>query len=85
MSAQLEDLPNIGPKVAAALAAVGIADADALRRIGAVEAYRCMRQHSRHWNLMCLYALQAGLLGMDVFAMPEELKARLRQELETPI
>ena len=36
---ELESLPNIGPELARALRAAGIADSDALRRIGAIEAW----------------------------------------------
>ncbi len=84
MTTPLEALPNVGPKVAAALCAIGIDTAEALRTVGAVDAYRRLRQQEgSRWNLMCLYALQAGLLGMHVFDMPDDLKARLRAELDT--
>ena len=54
-------LPNLGPASMAMLARAGIASLDALRALGAVEAYRRVRQQNPHASLNLLWALEGAL------------------------
>lgn len=72
---RLEDLPNVGPKLAAALRAAGIPDAEALAEVGGVEAWRRV-----HPTFDCLHSLQA--LAGAVRGVPKSsLDAATRAEL----
>ena len=72
----------IGPKTDARLAAIGIHDADALRGLGAVEAFRRLKAaHPGDTSLNALWAMQAFLMGIRWTEIPADLKARLKEEL----
>ncbi len=59
----IDKLPNLGPKSAAWLAAVGIGDVAALRRLGVAEAIRRLLAGGIKPSLNLAYALHAGLDG----------------------
>jgi DNA transformation protein and related proteins len=72
---RLEDLPNVGTKLAAALREAGIPDAAALTEVGDVEAWRRV-----HPTFDCLHSLQA--LAGAVRGVPKStLDAATRAEL----
>lgn len=74
-------MTNLGPKSAGRLAEVGIGDPDALRRFGAVAAYR--RVKSRFPNdtsLNLLWAIQGALMEIHWLDLPDEIKQQLRDE-----
>jgi len=72
----------IGPRTDARLASVGIHDAEALRRLGAVEAFRRLKEaFPRDTSLNALWAMQAFLMGIRWTDIPPDLKAALKQEL----
>ena len=84
MNRPLEKLINIGPKVAAGLREIGIADEAAFREIGYMEAFLRMRLISPHWNhKMLLYALYGAINESNCMHLPDEIKVRLRDELSS--
>ena len=78
----VEELVNIGEKVSAALAKLGIVNEHDLRRKGAVDTFYAMVAMDKSWdNLMLLYALQGALLEMNCLAMPDDLKQVLKDQV----
>ena len=74
-------LKNLGPVTARQLAALGIADEAALRRIGPVAAYRRLKfANPRGITLVALYALHGALTDTHWCALPAEVKGALRRE-----
>ncbi len=72
---RLENLPNTGPKLAAALREAGIADADQLAEAGPVEAWR--RVHPTFDCLPSLTALAGAALGVRKSELDAETRAEL--------
>lgn len=62
-SVPLNELPNLGPRSVAALAAAGITSLDVLRQLGAVRAYVRTREFSPSVSLNLLWALEGALTG----------------------
>ena len=76
----LVGLPNLGPKTAERLRAVGVASPGDLRRMGPVEAFdRVEEAFPRSTTLILLYALEGSLRGVPWTALPEDVKADLRE------
>ncbi len=74
-------LKNLGPKGDAWLAEIGVHTVADLKRLGPVEVYRRLKAaRPRQVNLMALYAMVAGLMGLHVNDLPPDLKDQLRQE-----
>lgn len=80
----LQDLPNIGPALAARLADIGITEPDQLRRTGSVA---CVQQLHEAHDPACyntLYALEGAIRGIRWHDIPvadrTALKARLWAE-----
>ncbi|WP_404403313.1 TfoX/Sxy family protein [Pelagibacterium halotolerans] len=81
MAQALSELRNLGPVTQAMLIEAGIADADALRAVGAAVAYRRLKfVFGRRVSLNALYAMDAALAGCDWRNVPAERKAALRAE-----
>ncbi len=77
----LADLPGLGPKSAAWLVEVGISSASELRSVGAVAAWRRLRQwNPRLVTVNALYALHSAVEGIRWQAVDAPTKARLRAE-----
>ena len=76
MSARLEDLPNIGPYLAARLVEIDVATPDALSAVGAVEAYASGLGPGGHLSLL------AALLVLALFFAPLATTAALKISLE---
>jgi len=83
----LEQLPNIGPIVAARLCTLGIRTRSELEVLGPVEAYRRLRSalgvapSIRHY----LFGLDAALLGVPVRDLPRSRRSQLvRAVLDLP-
>lgn len=77
----LETLPNIGTTLAQRLRSVGIPDAEALRQVGAAEAYqRIAAEYGPNRPPLCynLYSLEAALRGHDWRLLEEAAKQQLR-------
>jgi DNA transformation protein len=62
-SAQIESLPNLGPKSARMLRSAGIHTLAVLKRLGAVKAYVKVRAIDKSASLNLLWALEAALTG----------------------
>lgn len=79
MSELIETVRNLGPKTAAALADVGIHTRADLEAAGAVEAFIRLKARAGNVSLNALYAMQAGLMGVDWRHLPDEMRAALRE------
>jgi DNA transformation protein and related proteins len=72
-------LRNIGPAGERWLAEIGVHDAEALKALGAVEAWRRLRFFvGPQVNLMALVALEAALLDIRWQDLPPARKAELK-------
>jgi len=81
MTQPLDDLPGIGPVTRSWLEDAGIATAEELRALGAVEAWRRLKfMMPNRVNLNALYALEAALRGSHWLDLPAEVKQSLQQE-----
>jgi DNA transformation protein len=79
---KLSDLKNIGVKSADLLSQVGITTVTHLDELGAVEAWKRVRAIEPSASLMGVYALQGALMNIHWNALPQDLKADLRQQWE---
>lgn len=81
MSAEIEALPNLGPKSACWLAEIGVETEAQLRAAGAVATWKRLRfRFDRGVNVNALYALEGALAKCDWRDLPPETIARLRAE-----
>ena len=81
-NAPIESLLNLGPKSAQWLREAGIATVVELEHLGPVIAYRLVKQRQPKASLNLLWALAAGLNGMDWRELSETTKKELRAEAE---
>ena len=82
MSRAIKDLLNLGPFMVNKLAEIGITNEDELRKTGAVAAYiRLKFFFEREITLNALWAMDAGLSGIDWRLLSEERKQELRAQL----
>jgi hypothetical protein len=80
MKDDLTMLKNIGPASASQLRDVGIDNATALRKIGALDAYRRLKHaFPRHVSLVMLYALEGALRDCHWNRLPPGVKERLKR------
>lgn len=85
MSDDLLRLKNIGPATIRQLRDVGIADEAALRRLGALDAYRRLKHaFPRHTSLVMLYALEGALRGCHWNHLPPGVKDKLKAAAVKP-
>lgn len=77
--ASLERLPNLGPKSAAWLRAVGIDTRAELARVGSVRAFLRVQEAGHCASLNLLYALEGALLELRWDRLSHEIKANLRE------
>ena len=82
MAIPIESLPNLGLKSSQWLRDAGITTISELEQIGAVAAYRLVRERQSKTSLNLLWALAAGLKRKDWRALSEATKQRLRKEAE---
>lgn len=79
----IHKLPNIGPKSAQWLEAVGIKTEEDLEELGAVEAYRRVKaRYPGRVSLNLLWALQGALLDLPWNELPPEMKEKLKRQVE---
>ncbi|TDQ81033.1 TfoX-like protein [Dongia mobilis] len=82
MSTPLGSLKNIGPATIRQLQEVGIADADALRSLGAVATYRRLKHaFPDQVTLTMAYALEGALLDCHWNRLPPERREYIRSTL----
>lgn len=60
---RIEDLQGLGPKSAGMLARAGIASAEELRALGAVQAFIAVKRSNPSASLNLLWALEGALTG----------------------
>lgn len=81
---KLTELKNIGEKIASRLLVVGIRNESDLRRVGAIAAYRLIREKFPNETLpLCyyLYSFEGALIGKPWDQIGEKRKAQLRAQL----
>ncbi len=79
MASDLIKLKNIGPASIRQLREVGIEDAAALRKLGAIAAYRRLKHaFPREVSLVMLYALEGALRGCHWNRLPPGIKEKLQ-------
>jgi DNA transformation protein and related proteins len=78
----LSELPNLGPKSQAALAAAGITTVAQLRRLGSVAAYAKAKQAGASTSLNLLWALEGALTGLPWQVVAREHRTSLLLALE---
>lgn len=76
------DLPGLGPKSLAMLAATGIHSRDELERLGAVRAYLRVKAAGQNASLNLLWALEGALTGEDWRVVAREERTRLLLALD---
>jgi DNA transformation protein len=76
------ELPNLGPKSQAALAAAGITTVAQLRRLGSVAAYVKAKQAGTNVSLNLLWALEGALTGLPWRVVAREHRTSLLLALE---
>jgi DNA transformation protein len=85
MSDDLLRLKNIGPASVRQLRDVGIEDEAALRKLGALDAYRRLKHaFPRHISLVMLYALEGALRGCHWNHLPPGVKDKLKAAAAKP-
>lgn len=76
------NLPNLGPKSQAMLAAAGIHTLAQLRDLGSVRAYLRVKQTGANASLNLLWALEGALTGLSWQEVAREHRLSLLLELE---
>jgi DNA transformation protein and related proteins len=76
------DLPGLGPRSLALLAAAGIHGRADLERFGAVHAYLRVKAAGQNASLNLLWAIEGALTGQDWRVVAREERGRLLLELD---
>ncbi len=82
MNDELQHLKNLGKTSAQWLHAAGIHNAEDLRRLGAVDAYRAVKARGFRASKVLLYAIEGALLDINWNQLPSAHKAELNGRLE---
>ncbi|MEL7344250.1 MAG: TfoX/Sxy family DNA transformation protein [Pseudomonadota bacterium] len=82
MGEPITTIRNLGPAMADAFAAVGISSADALRDLGADDAYARLVQNGTRPHFIAYYALVMGLQGRPWNDCKGKEKDDLRRRFE---
>ncbi|MEZ6094035.1 MAG: TfoX/Sxy family protein [Pirellulaceae bacterium] len=78
---RISDLLNLGPVSEGMLAKAGIRSIEQIRAMGAVTAFRLVKDHSPKASLNLLWAMATGLEGRHWTSLTVEEKAALKSEL----
>ena len=81
-AAPVETVRYIGPKSKVELNAIGIHTVGDLKRVGVIDAYLAIRNSGFPATINFVWAMFAGLLGVDFHRIPLEFKAAVRAELD---
>ncbi|MFN0197939.1 MAG: TfoX/Sxy family DNA transformation protein [Planctomycetaceae bacterium] len=81
LSEPIENLQNLGPASGFWLREVGIQSTGDLERVGPVVAYTLVKQRHPAATLTWLWAMAAGLKGINLQKLSEPEKGRLRRQL----
>ena len=79
------NLPGLGPKSLAMLAAAGIHSRADLERLGAVRAYLRVKAAGQAASLNLLWAMEGALTGRDWRVVAREERGRLLLELDAAL
>lgn len=74
-------LPDLGPASTRWLAAIGVHTRRDLERLGAVDAYRALKNQGYPVSLNLVYAIEAALRDVDWRRLPARLKADLKNRV----
>ena len=77
----LAELPNLGPRSAEMLAAIGITELAQLKELGAVQAYLAVKQNNPNASLNLLWAIAGALRNQRWDQLDQDLKSRLLEKL----
>lgn len=77
MRPRLEDLPNVGPKLASGLRTVGVESPEALAAVGAVEAWDRLLAAGLFDCVNSISALEGAIRGIRWHDLDQETKASL--------
>ncbi len=78
----IEKIPNLSTVSVKLLQAVGIATAEDLQKVGAIEAYIRLKEGGFNPSLNFLWAAFAGLEGMHWQEVTPEMKRQLKKTLK---
>jgi DNA transformation protein and related proteins len=82
-STRLTKLKNFGPKSAEWLNEIGVYTLEDVEREGVVEVYKRVKDAFPHKvSLNMLWGLQAAVLGIHWNAVPPEMRAELKAQLD---
>ncbi|WP_339898505.1 TfoX/Sxy family protein [uncultured Gilvimarinus sp.] len=79
---ELLELKNLGMASVNILRAIGVNSYEDLKHMGAVNAYRRIKDRDINVSKVMLYALHGALLDIHWNDLPADLKARLVSEAE---
>ena len=79
------ELPGIGTALAKRLEEVGIGTEGELRKIGAVDAWRMIREKDQAFPSKWVYTFEAALQGIRATQLDDTLKEKLRHDVEVTI
>jgi DNA transformation protein and related proteins len=82
MNDELQHLKNLGKTSAQWLHAVGIHNANDLRRLGSVGAYRAVKARGFRASKVLLYAIEGALLDVHWNELAPAHKAELNKQIE---
>lgn len=82
--APIESVRYLGPKSKAELNAVQIFTVGDLKKKGAIDAYLEVKDRGFPVSLNFLWAMFAGLMGVDFHKIPPEFKDAVKAQLESP-
>ena len=79
---RISDMKGLGPKTSERLLRVGVDSSEELEKLGAVGAFRLLRDAFPEWaSLNALWGMHAALMEIDWRALPEAVKDSLLEEL----
>jgi DNA transformation protein len=78
----IESLRNLGPKSSQWLRDAGISTIAELEQLGPVAAFHLVKERQPKVSLNLLWALEAGLKGLNWRELAESTKQRLRKEVD---
>ncbi len=78
---KIAELPNLGPKSAEMMAAIGITHESQLRALGSVAAFLRVREAGAKPSLLLLYAIEGALTGQKWNELPLEVRATLDRKV----
>jgi DNA transformation protein len=81
MKKKISELRNLGPKSEAWLNRIGIFTREDLEKVGAVEAYRLLKQQGFPASLNLVYAIEAMLIEEHWTKLPADLKIELKEQI----